>query len=653
MEKRIRKRSLLTFLLIVVLACAVGIASLLLRPAPAAAEGDDVIALEEDETTDVGGNNLRTDDGEEISESDEGWTYGFEVKSYAFRAEHGNTVFYSYYNDDETNTEPIGQFALVYQDDTKEAVKSFYGVKIADGKLTVDDSDPYNDENYLYNFNDNLIAGNYLIALTVPRTEADSSHTHWWDSSAGDDCDSEYDEFVYSFRFRVENYNISDGSGANVGITVSSTTNMTVMYTGKADNVVDPVIKLNNKLLVRGIDYELSSTSVKVGWAVLTISGLNSLYGKFTIDDAYRIVKADNSWNQVPAIMQWTYDSFNREVNRIIAEPTLLDDPSHLWFAVATDAKGQNIYDGLEHFTIDSEGRVPENIADILKDLNAGHYYLVGQVEGNNNYFPLSPQRIPFTVFTATNSWAVTPSVKSWTEGKFTKAEDYIVAEPVYGKANIVIKGSDGKVYYDSEKNIDNLKDAEAGSYTLIATVEADLDGNYTDIQAYTVVFRIFEKPGFPWWAAFLIGIGALLVAALVILVLFKAGVFRIFSEKMAVDIRASASVDATIAAVRAAKREEEAKKSVAAAEAKERAAARKAAAKAEREKPANERAAAMEAKAQAQAARAEKIRLRAEAMQARAAKLRESADVKSEQPEANAEANAEAAATEEPKTEK
>ena len=158
-----------------------------------------------------------------------------------------------------------------------------------------------------------------------------------------------------------------------------------------------------------------------------------------------------------------------------------------------------------------------------------------------------------------------------------------------------------------------------AGNYNFTATVIGS--DNYNVLQ-YSKFIRVLEKQGLPWWGTLCIVLGALLLVAVIILILYKKGVFRLLNDKIVLAIRTKATIDATIAAVRANKIAEQSKASRAAAEerdrAEEQAAARKQAAAEARNKSVDEKVAALEAKAQATADKAEAMRLKAEAMQAR-----------------------------------
>ena len=206
----------------------------------------------------------------------------------------------------------------------------------------------------------------------------------------------------------------------------------------------------------------------------------------------------------------------------------------------------------------------------------------------------------------------------------------------------------DEKVLFDSRKDeIGKLASLGVGDYAL--TVVIGDCNDYTGVETSTI-FHIFKKPGLAWWAVLLIVLGSLAVAALIIFILWKKGVFSILTNKIIVAIRTRASVEATIASVRAAKMMEEGKRSVAEAKRKEAARERAAARRAERELPEEERAKAIEVRAAAAEQRAEKMRAKAEAMRKQAELMREKAAASaSEQSQAQSEAAATDAPSETP----
>lgn len=265
--------------------------------------------------------------------------------------------------------------------------------------------------------------------------------------------------------------------------------------------------------------------------------------------------------------------------------------------------------------------------------IDAGDYELVLTLihpecwlwEGQSVSNKTDTYTLTFTIATATNDWVVKPTVQNWVVGKWKESENLVQGSALFGYENMTFEvtntGKNQKVLFDSSKDdIQKLKGLGAGDYYIRVRIEGT--DSYNGLES-AMLFHVYKAPGMPWWGILLVVLGTLAVAAAILLILWKTGVIQLLTDKIVLAIRTRASVDATIASVRAQKREDEARLSVAKAERAEKAAARRAALKAEREKPAEERAAALEAKAQAQAERAEKMRLRAEAMQERAAALR------------------------------
>ena len=560
-------------------------------------------------------NHLLTTAGKEITTSDlQGWTFGNmggDLKGFAFRPEHGTTMIYAYYMDGAT--EPV-EFAVVYSDDTSKAARRFYTV--VDGEV----GELINDEQYLYSFNFDLKAGSYRVVITVPRGSLnEGSHTHWFEKDQeSEDYGVIYYEFSYEFAFTVNAYALSDGGALNAGIEYYIPANSTVEYNDKIENncIHTIEITLNGKLLVEGEDYTLSTTDVEVGLARLIITGINSLTGNYTILGAYQIVRATNGWEKVPSIMYWTYNGFMTEVNLVTAVPYF--GVNGLWFEIKDSQK--NGIEGLDHITVDAEGHVTdEKVIKILKGLDRGNYYLYAYVDGTDNWAGLE-NSILFSVFQATNRWETTPSVNAWIQGEYVSPKENLLVKPEFGDAHIKIVGSDGTVYYDSDAGIDKLAEAKHGFYTLTAWVDAS--DNFSELYEYRFDFEIFKQPGLPWWATLLIAVGSLMVAALIIFILWKKGVFQILTEKLFVSIKTRASVEATIASVRAAKMMEEGRRSVEEAKRRERLEQMRKKAQEERELSPEERAAKLEAKAQADAEKAEKLRKRSEAAQKRAEKM-------------------------------
>lgn len=564
MEKRVQKRSSITILLVVLFVCIVSLAVLFAVPLAGKTEG----GAKANAAT--APNNLRTAEDGKVPTSDvlQGWTFAVtnEVQGYAFRPEHGDTVFYTYYK--EGVEEYVGRLAIYYTRETSTAAMRFYEVAEEGGVLTRGELISAA-QDYLYTYHYTLKAGKYRLEVSVPQIESTGSHRHWFeDDEVASDNGVTYPALTSNFTFTIASYELNANSyTSDPNLHVEFPEAKFIAYSGKADGVVRPVITLYNKVLVENEDYELSTSSVDVGTSPLTIKGINSLEGAFTIEDAFTIIQASNGWSDVPSIWPWAYNTFDRAINLISAEPEF--GRSAMWFSISRDEEGEDLIGGLEHITLDENGQVPAEAAEILKALHAGEYYLCGFVDETDNYEGLSPKPIGFRVFVATNRWEVAPSVNSWTEGEFDLEEERIVASAVYGSVHILIVDDKETVYFDSDNEINILSEAKPGRYTLTAYVDAADD--YYGLDVYTVVFEVFKKPALPWWATMSIVVGAVAAAALVIFILWKQGVFQILTEKIVVSARTHATVDATLAYIRASKKMEEGKQSVEEAKRRER----------------------------------------------------------------------------------
>lgn len=367
----------------------------------------------------------------------------------------------------------------------------------------------------------------------------------------------------------------------------------------------------------------------------------NNYMGLAPEPQSFVIAKAANNWLITPNVIQWSYGGYNVNTNLILASARYSDDRHPITFKITTDEAGEHPVAGLESFTA-IDGVVANDVAQKLAAFGTGTYYLISSVTygDGDNYTSLAPEPQEFSVTRAVNAWTVTPGVTTWIVGNYDNEEDFdatigrILAEARFGKVDIVITEVDNEenVVYDSANGIDNLASAGVGIYAFSARVAGTDD--YSEL-TYAFNFKIFPKEGLPWWATLVITVGALLVAAAIIFILWKKGVFQILTGKIVLAIRTRASVDATIASVRAAKKMEEGRKSVEAAKRRERIEELQRKAAEARAMPAEERAAMLEAKAAAQAEKAEKMRSKSESMKKRAERMRNKSGVQDEAPEA------------------
>ena len=370
---------------------------------------------------------------------------------------------------------------------------------------------------------------------------------------------------------------------------------------------------------------------------------------EITLD--FEIEKAENTFTVLLNLVGWNYSSFDATINNIRAAVKFLDKGSNIVFSVSKKGESKAI-SGLESFTIDEKGKVSSDVAAKLNALSSGSYILSATVAESGNYKVLTGST-EFTVGKAFNSWKDGEGdlvLPNWVEGKYNEEDNPIQVNAAHGNVKYRIEDLEGTIVYyistDTEADlVTALNGMKVGTYLLVAWVDGD--DNFTALAERTFRIQIFEKPGLPWWVTLIVAVGSLAIAALIIFILWKKGVFRVITDKILIAIRTRVSVEATIASVRAAKMAEEGKKSVADAKRKERL---EAAREKQRSMTPEERAAQLEAKAQADVARAEKLRAQSEANLAKAEKMRKSAPAE-EKGEATSDAQSEAAATENPET--
>lgn len=565
-------------------------------------------------------NELRGESGEMVSGSRlDDRKFGTDVEM-KLRPEHGDTVVFTYR---KTGLEEISlQYAVDYSDDTSTAKVKYYEVKTDEnGKPVPDKNKPISEEDH-HTALALLEAREYRVTVYVPQFEVQSpnTHTHWWEDSGAthEKCRVFY-EITRTFELNVSKYTINK-SDAALSISFSS---KSVVYNGKENNTPRLLIELNGRQLKEGVDYKLESNLVGVGTASLTVVGIGSLDGEIVYADSYDVIQAANTWSVVPGVMNWTYGDYQKQINLISAEATYLDDPEDLWFKITTDADGQNVVAGLEHFYLDEEGFVSDDAEKILSSLSAAEYYLFAVVEGNENYTGLAPAGVEFRIFKATNYWEIAPDISdSWVKGKYDETVNKVLSQAHFGNGSVVIVITDSKdnVVYDSEKGVNDLKKAPAGLYLITAAVAGTDD--YTDL-TYTSYFRIFSPGGIAWWGTLLVVIGVLLTIALVIFILHRRGVLHLLSDKMIAAIRTREAVDATIAAVRANKAAAEAKLSRAEMQARDR---EQTQISVTAEAPVSGTAAELEARAAAIERRARALGANAENLRKKASAIRENA---------------------------
>ncbi len=535
-------------------------------------------------------NEFKTLNDEDVPAASD-WTYGSVLGVELVKPVRGKAVVYTFIKEGAE----VGKFATVVEGNAVA-----YYQAMANGTVNLDR--PINNNNYFVYFVERLGAGDYVMRAHVPATLGEEAAVP---------------VITRDFTFTVKPFSLTDTEGElseEIELTFLSDT---VSYNGAANNLPEVTLTFHGRKLEQGKDFELTSENVNAGKASLTVTGIGGLAGELVLEDSFEILQAQNSWEKVPSIMNWTYRSFDKQVNKLTAAPRLLDNARDMWFKIATDAAGKNAVEGLEHFTL-RDGVVDDQVAEKLASLPVGDYYLLARVEANYNYTALTPDGIAFRVFTAVNYWETAPSVSPWVTGSYNADENGVTGKSHFGAASLVITDEDGNVVYDSSKGINLLAEAGVGTYVLTATV-AETD-NYSGL-SFTSTFRIFAKAGLPWWVTLVVVLGVLLIVTVVLIILQKKGVLQMLSGKMVVAIRAKASADATIAAVKANKVAEEAKAALALAEARERIEALRLASEEAKNRPASEQVEDLEERAQDAAKQAAR-------MQKKAARIQKQADI-------------------------
>ncbi len=497
------------------------------------------------------------------------WTYAdknFISTAYAYRPEHGDWAYYTFL-DKEGNT--IDKFKVEFASNGL----MFYDVDLASGEVSEEATTGiYNLYGYLYE----LSAGNYTLKVEAPDFQSDEEHSHWWNDNVVNDHGIVYATVAKEVPLTVKVAALTNaGNTAWASDIIYNAHSHAVTYNGEANNTPTITLAYKGKTLVQGVDYLLTSASVVVtGSADLTITGIGNFSGTRTLVGEFSILKAQNYWERVPSIQSWKYGDFDSTINVIVATPRYLANPRDMWFKVARDEQGLDVCEGLDHIYLE-DGRVSAEVSEILSKLGYGNYYLISTVDASQNYDEMVPATVGFRVLQGVNTFVDALKVQTWVQGKFNAEENLPTATSRWGEAHIVVTDLDkNEVYYDSATGVNVLGDLAVGKYMITVTV-----GETEDYMALSdfLIFEVFEKPGLPWWAILLIVIGSLGVVAAVLYILHEKGILQMLTGKAIIAMRTKATVDATIAAVRANKIAEAAKRSLAEAEAREKAEAEKA----------------------------------------------------------------------------
>ena len=375
----------------------------------------------------------------------------------------------------------------------------------------------------------------------------------------------------------------------------------TVTYTGSNEwlNNLDFDLRIDGLKMEKGKDYIIEATSYDVGFVDLLIIGQGNLKNTYTLTNAMQITPAINDWDILPSITPWSYGDYDKTINKIVGLPKFplvvtADNISDITFRIVLlGANGvETEVEGLGdiHFLLPDESGeylVSDEIAAKLAALNVGSYRLYASVYGvtggtsitslDRDYYQLEERFVNFNITKNQNSWGANsvPTIVSWTAGKYNPEVNVITATDRFGnEAILIIRDGEGEIVYSNDpkyadqpfSKLDVLKKFKAGYYTLEAKVKGT--ENYEDLD--TLIAFTIARNGLPTWAVILIVVGALSVVALTFGLLHQKGVLQMLTGKVIISMRTRANVDATLAAIRAAKMARDAEASIAAAKARE-----------------------------------------------------------------------------------
>lgn len=336
-------------------------------------------------------------------------------------------------------------------------------------------------------------------------------------------------------------------------------------------------VAFDDLVLKNGVDYNLEyENNIEGGTAVAKIVFCGNYVGEAELN--FTITLGQNSWDKLPAIIIWAYGSFDAETNFIVASPKYLSNGDKIHASILNSDKSEIVVDGVSLTDIalirkqnDTYGTyfavADEDVIKVLNTLEVNMYELSVWVNATSSYNAIASQSQSFAVFKATNEWETAPSVTAWCSGDYDETINAIKGAARFGNVQykIVDAETGDVVYYDSASGKNVLDSMPVGLYYLRATVAGN--DNYSGLTE-SVLFRvldgadvnIIDNSGIPWWGVLLIVFGVLIVLAAVVLILHIKGVFQILTGKMVNSIRERANVDATIAAVRMMRKNEEAK---------------------------------------------------------------------------------------------
>ena len=460
-------------------------------------------------------NLLRDEHGEYAVFSDR--EYGDDYALVSPRPGHGDTVVWTL----SRGRTRVSRFAVVFGEDGKEKL---YDTTTPDG-IVPDMNEPL--EGTFKDRLNGLDVGEYTLTGELAEYVSGDSHTHWWEANGAvlDDYGTYYHAITHTFTFKITPYDVSEPNAEEGGGKKISVDRYVAEYTGSPVEPWDMVVRFNGAKLTLGVDYDLEFyDNVNSGRMGVRIIGKNNFKGVTTTNNVI-IGNVENGWLETPHINRWIYGTYDKKVNILTAVPKYLYDDEKVLFSVyMTDGENMTPIESLRDFYLvkseyDDELLVPDDIAALFAELDAGDYVLRARLEDTTSYGALDSYT-DFRILQAENRWASAPTVIQWASDDYDDNIKHIVAVPLYGSESdvkMIVRNSAGTVVYDSTRDGESvLKALKKGTYTLTVSVSETV--NYTGLTT-DVEFEVLRGSTEIIIAiAIISAFDVLLIAALVVL---------------------------------------------------------------------------------------------------------------------------------------
>lgn len=273
--------------------------------------------------------------------------------------------------------------------------------------------------------------------------------------------------------------------------------------------------------------------------------------------DRYTVYYMISSLNYYSSIENLDYGDVRQNYYFEVVNVRAVDIPN----IAAKDYNGEvqtaDIADGLYYTVAANAGGTEVGKYNVVLSLRDPDCYMWrGQTPDNKT----ESITVSFDINKSHNQWVVEPTLQNWVEGRFDVDDNALIGSALFGYDDLTFIVTDTsqnrRVLFDSTyDDISVLNSIDAGEYFIRVNI-AETE-SYSGL-SHSMLFSVFKSPGIPGWGIFLIVLAVLAVIAAVLLVLWKKGIFRILTGRLIVAIRTKATVDATIAAVRASKKAEE-----------------------------------------------------------------------------------------------